>query len=191
MIDIITGTVPSSRVTCLPSCSLFMFLLVTCSSRVNRWTTSQGSPIASSSTYISLDMIRRGNQGRAQVRITYRCSSAMDHDQKPRYQRVPSSTALCVHPQGLSVSSRHHRSLIVAPLLNIQPTRNLTWHKLGCIGASTMRRRDSNKGSHKVRSQQAGDPKIKTQRKRAQLNCQGQLSRRLLLNFHIRLVSTQ
>ena len=31
----------------------------------------------------------------------------------------------------LSVSSRHRRLLILAPLLNIQPTRNLTCHKLG------------------------------------------------------------
>ena len=116
------------------------------------------------------------------MKITHQCSFAMDHDQKPRYQRVPSSTALCVHPYGLLVSSWHHRSLIVAPLLNIQPTRILTWHKFGCIEASTMRRRDSKQrqsqgqeSTSMVRGKDMAQENINQLRR--------QLSMRLLLKF--------
>ena len=98
MADVITGTVKQSHLS-TTSYSLLLFMSVICSSKVILWMTSEGSPIASGSTYRSSDKIRRDNQGRAHVKITHRCSSAMDHDQEPRYQRVPSSTTLCAHPQ--------------------------------------------------------------------------------------------
>ena len=41
--------------------------------------------MVSSSTYRSLDMIRRDNQGRAHVKVIHRCSFAMDHVGEPTF----------------------------------------------------------------------------------------------------------
>ena len=167
---------------------------MTCSSKFILWTTSEGSLIASGSTYRSSDMIRRGNQGGAHVKITHRCSSTMDHDQKPRYQRVPSSTALCVHRQ-------EALSFVAAPqIANRGTITEHTTHKKSHVAQIGLHRSKhyAKEGQQatvvtRFRINKRAIRRLKHSSREHSLiaDCRRQLRRGLLLNFHIRLVSTK
>ena len=99
MTDVITGTVKQSHLS-TTSCSLLMFMSITCSSKVVLQMTLEGSRTTSGPIYKDLQ-IGYGGITREKIMRRYLIGvfSTMDHDQQPQYQRVPSSTTLCVHPQ--------------------------------------------------------------------------------------------
>ena len=153
MIDVITGIAKQNH-SSTTSCSLLMFMSMTYSSKVILQMTSEGSPIASGPTYRSFDKIRRDNQGRAHVKITHRWSSAMDHDQKPQYQRLPSSTTLWPRSTGCP---RFYRGTIVATHNTITDHTTKVKFQVAQIGLyeqALCKGEIASKGSHKVRSQQ-------------------------------------
>ena len=139
--------------------------------------------MVSSSTYRSFDKRRRDNQGGAHVKITHRCSPAMDHDQKLRYQHVPSSTTLCVHPQ-------EALGFVAAPqIANRGTITEHTTHKKSHMAQIGLHRSKHYAKEGQQQRQLQGQESTsrgsedQTQRKRTQLNCQRQLSRGLLAEF--------
>jgi hypothetical protein len=79
MTDVITGTTRWSYWS-TTSYSLLMFMLVTYSSKVILFATSKGSSTTFGLIYGSSNKMWKDNQGSAHVKITHRCSSAMDPD---------------------------------------------------------------------------------------------------------------